>query len=97
MQNHRIGPVQELARRVFEIRRRRIKHREIQVRTHELQNAVRLDDHILRAFQTLTKRWHCFGEAALLSADPKYFCGPGYQKTGRIRFSATIALFCNRP
>jgi len=48
VQQYRIGTVEKRLRGSFEVGGLRIEHGEIEIRFDETQNAVRLDDHVLR-------------------------------------------------
>src|SRR5579871_1815681 len=75
MENYSICTIEELTGGCLKIGGRGIENRKVQIRTQELQNAVRFEDHVLGAVNSLTKRWHCFGKTSLFGANPEHAFG----------------------
>ena len=97
VQDHRIGAIEELTRRSLEIPGGWIKNSEIKVWTHELQNAVRFEDHIFRALDALTKRWRRFRKTSLLSANPKDPLGACLQKSRSVGIAIAVTFLGDCP
>src|SRR4029077_19689969 len=90
VQNYGVCSSEKLLGRGLEVFIRRIKHRDVKIGLNKLQNAVRLQDRILRRIEPALNGRHRLCKLPLRSPHPKGMLSTGGEKARTVRLSRPV-------